>query len=447
MEILQQWGYPITVILLTGWTSSSTRYRPFSRNNFLNTLSYIVLFLLLGICAFLINNLYFSLDTHIDFFIWWSATFIYFFPLWRIAQCLFARKPLPGYNPPVRALLFRAPDPDAQSLPLRDTPLMLHLGIIAITLSLIGVGLTGLGLHTCGWSDKLFGYSGCLVEINTNTSMYVLKFSPDSQLLAAGGLENGYLSLLSTKNGNTVRELKGHTDLIRTVAFSPDGKMLASGSRETVRLWQVSDGAPLKKLDMPAENVEFSPDGTLMAAGYYETGIKVWNVTDWQVVREFPKNGGFTFAPNGLLVFISSNQLQFWNTSNWTIEKSLPSINNSNLVISPDGKMFASSYQGNQWTDQYILVRRLSDGAQLYKLNSYPSNSNITTFSPDSRFLLFGVGSQTNNNFSLQLWDMSNGQLVREFGQARNSIDSLDFSRAGKISYSTLDRLSIWQLR
>jgi WD40 repeat protein len=81
-----------------------------------------------------------------------------------------------------------------------------------------------------------------------------------------------------------VRTLKGHTGDVGSVAFSPDGKFLASGSRDyTIKLWDVATGSLVRTLEGHASgvlSVAFSPDGRLLASGSGDWTIKLWDISD-----------------------------------------------------------------------------------------------------------------------------------------------------------------------
>src|SRR5262249_13986969 len=84
------------------------------------------------------------------------------------------------------------------------------------------------------------------------------------------------------KGGKFLRELKGHTDIVESVAFSPDGKFLASSSADkSVRLWNPADGKEVKNLGAHKESVycvAFSPDGKWLASCSNDTTVKLWDV-------------------------------------------------------------------------------------------------------------------------------------------------------------------------
>ena len=90
--------------------------------------------------------------------------------------------------------------------------------------------------------------------------------------------------------GTQVKELKGHTDSIESVAFSLDGKTLTSGSdNNTIKIWTLESGAQIKELKGHNNNVysvAFSPDGKTFASGSADETIKIWNLDNGAQIKE-----------------------------------------------------------------------------------------------------------------------------------------------------------------
>ena len=134
--------------------------------------------------------------------------------------------------------------------------------------------------------------------------IYDLRFSPDETILASAA-ESGVIRIWDVASGNGLHTLSGHTDKVYSIAFSPDGTTLASaGWDASVRLWDVKSGELIAVLPsrLSSLSVAFSPDGKLLAASDSQS-LKLWDWKQKKLLSKFHAHwaniGGLAFSPDG----------------------------------------------------------------------------------------------------------------------------------------------------
>ncbi|PPR04540.1 hypothetical protein CVT26_002507 [Gymnopilus dilepis] len=180
-------------------------------------------------------------------------------------------------------------------------------------------------------------------------------FSPDGRLIISGS-DDSTIRIWDAETGNPLRSsLSGHTNWVYSVAFSADGKRFVSGSGDrTLRLWDSETGevATLRGHKGPVTSVAFSPDGKQIASGSYDKTICLWSTeTRKQLCPPLEGHGGsvmsLAFSPNGRYIVSGSNDK---TVRLWDVEKKLmlhPALDGHShcvrsVTFSPDGCLAVS---------------------------------------------------------------------------------------------------------
>jgi len=270
-----------------------------------------------------------------------------------------------------------------------------------------------------------------------------ISLSADSALLATTDIYDN-VWVWNTLDGALVQKFEGNS-----VAFSPDGQILAVGVRDDsyqnpfVQLWQVSDWSLLNTLNEQKGEVtimRFSPDGNMLLTNDTWGMAKLWDVTDGILIKTFQADDrdqflSLAFSADGrTLASISrDSRVQVRGIEDDTHASSLFGFTNivHRVVFSPDNNLVAS---GDDWS---IQIWRRTDGALLR--NIAVGEVRDLAFSPDGKLLASGTFLN-----GLQVWNMENGSLAATFGN-QETIRGVAFSPNGKfLAATTLDRVKVW---
>lgn len=274
--------------------------------------------------------------------------------------------------------------------------------------------------------------------------IYALALSPDASLLAAGGRirEEGEgshpIRLYDFKTGEIVGLLDGHTNAVMSVAFSPDGRFLVSGSvDDTAIIWDVAERRALHRLAVHSADINrvaFTRDGARVVTASDDKTLALWDVKSGTLLSRSVPHAGNVF---GLAIspatgeIASSSQGGEVRLSN---DKTLAVIRRFrrqagdilDLSFSPDGKKLLS---GTGTAPYRCLVWDVARGDAILTYGGHDLVVVATAISPQGQLNVTAGGS----NNEIHLWDPQTGRLAKKLSGVGQSVWAVGLSNDGTL--------------
>jgi WD40 repeat protein len=281
-------------------------------------------------------------------------------------------------------------------------------------------------------------------------------YSPDGTCLATTD-GDGHAVILDAENGETLLTFPHPSGAVREAVFSPDGTRLATaGEDNTARVWDAQDGQELLTLTGHAEappvggmvpgipGVAFSPDGRLLASGGADGQAILWDVETGESVlalQVHPAGIGVTrvaWSPDGSRLAAASDAapggdplVRVWDLESGQVLYTVTGLPNRawDLAFSPDGSKLIIPIN----TD-FFKVYDAASGEEFLPFTDQPGRLMTVAFSPDGRLLAAGGADPP------QLWDLATGQVLVTLPGHTAMVNGLAFSPDGtRLASSSLD--------
>ncbi|WP_287602300.1 WD40 repeat domain-containing protein [Thiothrix sp.] len=296
-------------------------------------------------------------------------------------------------------------------------------------------------------------------EKDEGENVYTVAYSPTGANVASGSAD-GKIRIWNPDTGLVINTLDGHEDEVICLTYSHDGKILASGSADnTVKLWDTKTWMLLKTLEGHSDRVvdlSFNANDEILASGAFDNTIRLWNIKNGVIERILNDHVIYLdFSPkdNTLVSSSGGSSIHIWDTASGKLQKTLETDGTvTALQFSSEGTLLASGDYGD-----FICLWDTKNFSLLRKIKSPFDIVNDLAFSPDGETLAVAHGDAYTNdifnqehiNYKVGIFDVLTGNLKSILPGHQDGVTSIAYSPDGEklTSGSTDDTVRFWDAK
>jgi eukaryotic-like serine/threonine-protein kinase len=259
-------------------------------------------------------------------------------------------------------------------------------------------------------------------------------FSPDGKTIASGS-DDGTIKLWDAAVGTLVRRLRDYHNLsaITSVAFAADGKTLGSISftGQSISLWDVASGYMMRTVkghSYDITGIAFSPDGVHLASASHDSTVRVWDTRRDQEARVWPGKvavADIAFGHDGSYLISAGldGKLTLWESTSRQAVRTFAGHKGpvTSVSISRDGRRAASAGE-----DKTARIWDVATGKQIHLLTKHTAVVMDVAFSPSGKTL-----ASSSQDKTTKLWDVESGQEIKTLDGHASGVSSVVFSQDG----------------